>query len=248
MDKELRVTGIILKDGDLGDFDRRISLLTLERGRISAFLKGAKRSGRSTLSSLTPFCFGDFFLFEGKSSYTVLRTNIKNRFDSLKGDLSGVAYGSYFLEVCEYYSRENGDETERLKLLYQSLRALESDAFENEFVRLIFELKNIAVNGEYPNVFECASCKSKEELIFFSLEKRSIFCEDCKDKVAQALRLSPGVLKALMFIFITPPEKLYTFKLSAQAAEELREFTDLYLNRYFPHKFKSLEYLHVLTS
>ena len=37
-----------------------------------------------------------------------------------------------------------------LKLVYQSLRALCAPALPNELVRSIFELKAIAVNGEYP--------------------------------------------------------------------------------------------------
>ena len=56
----------------------------------------------------------------------------------------------YFAEVADFYCRENNDEREMLKLVYQSLRALCAPALPNELVRSIFELKAIAVNGEYP--------------------------------------------------------------------------------------------------
>ena len=46
------------------------------------------------------------------------------------------------------------------KLLYQSLRALASSAYDNRLVRAVFELKALAVNGEAPNVFSCLSCGS----------------------------------------------------------------------------------------
>ena len=55
----------------------------------------------------------------------------------------------YFAEVADFYCRENNDEREMLKLVYQSLRALCAAALPNELVRSIFELKAIAVNGEY---------------------------------------------------------------------------------------------------
>ena len=60
----------------------------------------------------------------------------------------------YFAEVADFYCRENNDEKEMMKLVYQSLRALCAPALPNELVRSIFELKAIVVNGEYPGVPE----------------------------------------------------------------------------------------------
>ena len=40
---------------------------------------------------------------------------------------------------------ENNDEKDMLKLLYQSLRALESPAYKNELVRAVFELSLIHI-------------------------------------------------------------------------------------------------------
>lgn len=56
----------------------------------------------------------------------------------------------YFAEVADYYTRENNDEREMMKLLYQSLRALCADSLPNPLVQCVFECKAIAVNGEFP--------------------------------------------------------------------------------------------------
>ena len=56
----------------------------------------------------------------------------------------------YFAEVADYYTRENNDEREMMKLLYQSLRALCADSLPNPLVQCIFECKAIAVSGEFP--------------------------------------------------------------------------------------------------
>ena len=58
----------------------------------------------------------------------------------------------YFLEVCDYCTRENNDERELLKLLYQSLRALTAKSLEHELVRYIFEIKTVVINGEFPGI------------------------------------------------------------------------------------------------
>ena len=73
-----------------------------------------------------------------------------NFFAGLRKDVSGSLYGTYFMEVLQYVTRENNDETALLMLAYQTLRALESDAFDNRLVRAVFEIKTIMIEGEYP--------------------------------------------------------------------------------------------------
>ena len=63
-------------------------------------------------------------------------------------------YGMYFLEIADYYTRENNDEREMLKLLYQSLRALSVPALSHHLVRAVYELKSVIVNGEFPGIPE----------------------------------------------------------------------------------------------
>ena len=139
------VTGMILKQTPIGEYDRRICLLTKERGKISAFARGARRPGNRLAAATNPFSFGTFKLYEGRDSYTVSEADIQNYFEELMTDYEGAYYGIYFAEVADYYARENNDERELLKLLYQSLRALCAPALPNPLVKCIFELiqKNI---------------------------------------------------------------------------------------------------------
>lgn len=148
------VTGMILKAEPFGEYDRRVVILTRERGKIAAFARGARKQGSRLLASTNPFCFGEFKLYEGRSSYSVSEAVISNYFEALREDFEGACYGMYFNEVIDYYTRENNDEKEMLKLLYQSLRALCHKGLDNRLVRYIFEIKALAVNGEYPGIPE----------------------------------------------------------------------------------------------
>ena len=54
------VTGLILKQTPIGEYDRRICLLTKERGKISAFAKGSRKPGNRLAGATNPFSFGEF--------------------------------------------------------------------------------------------------------------------------------------------------------------------------------------------
>lgn len=144
------VTGLVLKSIPVGDYDRRITILTKERGKIGAFVKGTRRPNSRLAAASNPFVFGEFKLFEGRNSYNVMEANISNHFRELREDYEAAFFGMYFLEVADYYTRENNDEKQMLKLLYQSLKALLVPALKKELVQYIFEMKTLVVNGEFP--------------------------------------------------------------------------------------------------
>ena len=146
------ITGMVLKAEPINEYDRRVVLLTKERGKISAFARGARKPNSKLLAATNPFCFGTFKLYEGRTSYNIMEAEITNYFESLREDFESAYYGMYFLEVMDYYTRENNDEKELLKLLYQSLRALMHEGLSNVLVRCVFEMKAMVINGEFPGM------------------------------------------------------------------------------------------------
>ncbi len=146
------VTGMVLQTSPVSDYDRRIILLTKERGRITAFAKGARRQGSRLLAATDQFCFGQFKLFEGREAYNLIEASITNYFEELREDFDGAFLGMYFLEFADYYTRENNDEIEMLKLLFQSLKAVVKPTLDNRLVRVIYEMKAMVINGEFPGV------------------------------------------------------------------------------------------------
>ncbi len=149
MREAVRLTGMVLKATPSGEMDKRLVILTKERGKITAFARGARRPGNMLMAVCRPFAFGQFQLYEGRDAYTLQSAEISNYFEELAADVEGTCYGSYFLEFTDYYTRENMEGTAMLKLLYQSVRALLKPAISNELVRRIYELKAMVINGEY---------------------------------------------------------------------------------------------------
>ncbi len=152
MQEITEITGMIIKAEPIGEYDRRVVLLTREKGKISAFARGSRKPNSRLLAATNPFSFGVFKMYAGKTSYNIVEASISNYFEGLRQDYESAFYGMYFLEVMDYYTRENNDEKEMLKLLYQSLRALMHEGLSNVLVRYIFEMKAMVINGEFPGM------------------------------------------------------------------------------------------------
>ena len=149
MREQISVTGMVLMAAPVGEYDRRLVILTRGRGKITAFARGVRRPGNQLMAAAAPFVFGKFLLYEGRDAYTLVGAEVENYFREIAGDMEAACYGSYFLEMADYYGRENIDATGTRRLLYQALRALLKPSVPNRLVKPVYELKLMEINGEY---------------------------------------------------------------------------------------------------
>ena len=215
---------MVIKTEPIGEYDKRVVLLTLEKGKISAFAKSARRPNNKFLAATNPFCFGEFKLYAGRSSYNMTDVEISNYFENLRMDFEAAFYGMYFLEISDYYTRENNDEKNMLKLLYQSLRALGAKGLDNRLVRSIFEIKAIVVNGEFPGI-------------------ERVYAMDRIHGSEEAKRLLDDTKAVIEYINASSIEKLYTFKVSEEVLAQLIRFSNQCRKCFLDKDFKSIEIL-----
>lgn len=241
MSDVLKLTGMVLLAAPVGEYDKRIVLLTRERGKVTAFAKGARRQNSPLLAALNPFAFGEFSCFEGRSSYRLVQAEIQQYFREISADYEAAMYGFYFLELADYYSQEGNDESELLKLLYAALRALIRGQQPKKLVRYIYELRVMVLNGEYPEAFACAGCGKKEELTRFSLGRNGFLCENCAP--GEGRKVTASTVYAFQYIISAPVAKLFAFTVSGEVLNEIQWIMDRFRKKWIDHTFHSLEIL-----
>jgi len=229
------------------EYDRRVEILTRQRGRISAFAKGARRVGSALAACTIPFTFGEFSVYEGRTSYTVKSVAVQKYFGDVAQDYDMACYASYFAEMAQYFTRENIAAPQELLLLYVTLTAIQKRQMPFRLVRVVYEMRLMALGGQGIEVFECLRChRANTREMYFAAG--GLVCRECAEKDRELKRAYPlalGVdaLYTLQYILTSPVEKLYSFLVTDGVLEELEHFMQGYLGRYLPHHFKAADFL-----
>lgn len=247
MSDRIALTGMVLSASPVGEYDKRLVILTKEKGRVTAFARGARRPNSPLLAAACPFVFGSFYVFEGRSSYRVVLAEVKNYFRELTEDMTVACYGSYFLEVANYYTRENNDELQMLRLLYGALRALLHPSLDNRLVRRTFELKAMVINGEYPQVFACVNCGAERDLSAYLPGKNGLVCSACKENYPYRTDLHPSTVYTLQYIISSEMGRLFAFAVSDEVLSELSVLVQGLCRKYMDREFRSLEILETIS-
>lgn len=242
MGQQITVTAMVLSATLVGDYDRRIVLLTKERGKVIAFARGARKTNSQLLGACKPFSFGQFTLFEGRTTYNIMSAAIDNYFETLQKDLDSIYYGLYFCELCDYFTSEGVEETAILQLLYQSLRAIEKKTIPLDLVRCIFEIKLLSLFGVGMQVFSCVVCGEKNDLLYVKEEEQGLFCKHC-GAVHKARKIEESTVYTLQFIISSKLSSLYTFHVSDTVLHQLKAITKKNRALHIEKKLKTIDFL-----
>lgn len=242
MRDKIELTGMVLSSAMVGDYDKRLVILTKERGKITAFAKGARKPNSPYLGISEPFNFGTFTLIEGFDAYRLVGGDIKEYFLEVKNDIEGICYGTYFCDVLEYFSVEGIGDANVLNLLFVTLKALVKKDIPNSLIRRIFELKILAYDGEAMVAFSCAKC-GKKDLAAFYLPANGLLCSECGRMHKGVIWLLESSIYTMQYILSAPVEKLYTFLVTAEVMEQLDKVVEAYFRQHVTKKFNSLEIL-----
>lgn len=236
-----KLLGMVLTAAPFGDYDKRLVILTRERGKITVFAKGARRPTSRFLGCSQPFVFGSFSVYQGRNAYTLIQAEIDNYFSELREDENALYYAFYFCEFAEFLVQEGMDGGNVLKLLYQSFRALIKKPVSIELIRVIFELKIMAAEGQAPLMFACVKCGKKGDFPMLSIPYGGVICPDCGEGGGMIHMLSGGGRYAMQYIISSTIENLFTFDVTEEILKELKEIMKEFMEKYVEHEFKSLQ-------
>ncbi len=144
---EIKTDALLLRAVDYGENDKMVTLLTAERGKIGAAMKGVKKANAKLRFAAQPFCFAEYVLAEKSGRHTVTSASLHDGFFPLREDV-----GKYYAAavVCEACDKLMYEEMPGGELLVAAVTALTEMCVKDAAFPLIAFLLNVLRLAGYP--------------------------------------------------------------------------------------------------
>lgn len=171
----------MLRAVDYRENDKILTLLTAERGRITAGIKGVKKANAKLKFAAQPFCFAEYILAERGGRYTVTQASECESFYELRCDVDKYYAASSVCEGAINLTEEGDDGGEIFALCIKALRDM---CVSDQKIALIsFLLSALKVCGYGLSVKEfCPVCGNRldnADKLRFDMRSGTFSCWDC---------------------------------------------------------------------
>ena len=249
---QIQTEGIVIKESNVGENDKYITILTKDLGTVEAYVKGARKKGSHLAASTGMFCYSAFELFQNKSRYYVDEANINQLFYDIRLDLMRLSIASYFCQIIYEIKPDSDNCGDILRLMLNSIHLLANTKKDERIIKAVFELRAMALSGLCPDLVACRDCGKFNDKMRFYITDGTILCDECANVQARSQEefgfayITPSVLAAMRHIAYSGAEKVFSFTLDDENLKLLGEVCESYLVCQTERNYRSLEFLKTL--
>ena len=258
------VDGLVIREVNVGENDKMLTILTPDRGRIGVMAKGSRSLKSQVLSTAQLYTYGNYEIYE-KNDYKWLRSgSVIEGFFGLRNDIELISLAAYLSDIAWELSGEDTPSVEMLRMTLNAFYALSNGLKSQEIVKGVYELRSAGFSGFMPDLSRCRHCKKdSSERFYLDVMNGALICSDCilrkstkertelsyvsEEERSILLPMDQSVLAAVRFSLYAPPERMFSFNLDG--TEEIAMFSKLceeYLLNHLERGFNSLEFYKIL--
>ncbi len=238
--------GLVIKEMNVGESDRLVTLFTREFGILRAFASGAKNVKSKKAAGTSLLTYSSFTIKKKNNTYRIYEATPIAQFFTLGSDIEVLALSQYFCELCYKFGEENTPNAELLRLTLNSLHFLTRDKKYPPLIKAITELRTAVICGYSPNLIACDECgKFEDGVMYFNTLDGNILCGDC-GKEHSGYVLDRTLLSAVRHITYSDFSKLYSFEIPNESAKRLSEITENYITSQSDCRFDTLDFYNTI--
>lgn len=253
--------GLVIRETDVGEHDKLLTLLTPSEGQISVSAKGA-RSSKCRLAGVSKlFTYGNYEIYK-KGDYRYIKdASVIEPFFGLSSDIEKMSAAAYFCDIACDITGEGVPSIEILRMTLNSFYALSKGIKSTPLVKAVYEIRAAGYSGFMPELEHCALCgETNPARPVLDVMNGRLLCASCRQKIENArqkelatsldapyvsiyCRLSPSSLAALRFSLSALPERMFSFDLTEEG--ELAIFShacETYLLNHLERDFSTLKF------
>lgn len=236
------IRAIVLKEISLKEEDKIVVVFSRELGKLSLYLKGARKTKSRFLASSQLLTLSDFDIYKKENLSTVSKAEVVDSFLEIRKDYDKLYYSMYFAELIDALTIEDEKNEKLFDLIIDTLKAMQKKD-DVKLIRAIFELRALSICGYMPNVLICDECNKElvNEDVYFKPNLEYCVCAKCS--VKKQNKLSAATHYALKYIFYSENEKLFSFDMDENFKKELELFALKYRNYNCDKQFKTDKFL-----
>ncbi len=175
---------IVLKNFNYGDAHKFYSLMTKDRGKISALAMGVRKISSRRAGNLDSLNYVRVSISESSKGFkTIDEVNTLDSFKQSKSSLDGITYGLKFAESLEHSIESDHSSPEIFYLLLNALKLLDSSGLNPMIINLWFLVNLEDHMGFKLDADRCANCGDLLETetigVSYSYEAGGFLCTKC---------------------------------------------------------------------
>ncbi len=242
-----KTEAIILRTKDFGESDLIVTVFSSLYGTLKGVAKGARRSSKRFVNSLTTFSLVNLALRERRSGDLVWldSSELIDGFQGIRSDYNLLSKASYMVEMTEILFPLNVPSSEMFQLLKFSLSSL-SNKENTEETMIIFRARAMKIGGFGINVSKCSICGRPykgEGRALFHPQSGSIVCLACEKESVLTPGMDPKAVHVLEQLQSHDLSLSKTFKCDEDVLSELRNVLTAHVEHRLGKRLKSAKYL-----
>jgi DNA repair protein RecO (recombination protein O) len=252
MERDVALKGLVLREENIGEGDKIITLLTGEKGRITVSCKGARSLKSKRFYAVQLFTFSDLVIGESKGRYFLKEAEVIESFVGIRESLEAISLAAYIAEVASAVTVEEQNESAILSLVLNSFYMLSKKGAEISLVKSVFETRIAAELGFEPILDSCSVCGKDKGEFYLDLTGGVLMCSECVfggntgeygGAEGRLVYLDSALLELFGYIMRCPPKKIFSFKADKATLDALAELSESYLLAHVERGFSTLDFL-----
>lgn len=264
------IKGVVLRETAVGDYDKIMTVLTADRGKLSVFARGAKRLKSPLFTATQIFAYSEMTIYRSSNHYYLRSADLIENFYRMRDYLEGSALAGYIADIAADIAVENQDATDLLRLVLNSFHAISLRIKPPAQIKGVFELRASSIAGFMPNLVACSGCGNSDlEIYYFDVTDGVFRCEECyradaliAEKLAQRQSepdaiyqtgtvialLSPSVFAAMRFAIYSRAQRIFSFELKdKQTLMDFSKVAENYLLCHLEKNYATLDFYHAVS-
>ncbi len=234
---------LVIRESNIGERDRLITLLTRDMGVIRAFAPGAQSIKSKKGAATGLLSYAAFTIEKKNDTYRIYEAAAIKIFFGAGSDIVTLSLAQYFCEISAVLVPRDTDSAEFLRLILNSLHFLTTEHRHPSLIKAITELRLAVLSGYSPDLVACAECgKFEDDLQYFYINDGKLICKDCAVSTVNAVPVDRTLLSAMRHIVYSPFKDLYHFTVPDPAADTLSAITEKYIIFQTEHHYSTLDF------